>query len=256
MVLAKFALVSRRWRPACIVHKKYEEYPLLMPAETIQQRMDTIKELVHKAYPKIWIDSYLFLIAIFFVIGAAVFSIALQQSSPEDKRNLWYPLMVLLVPASIAFWTSRRRSVYYRQIGQFHEHLQICLKELTVLDTARQIKYQSRRPRDDDLTEQLNVPGHWHITLIIEIVQIDPENINQHDDILPHYNSAVQDIVLDMAPIDSLPRHTSEQHYHQQMNSSQPCLSYPLPPEYDDSTRRTEAIELSATPTSPPRYNQ
>ncbi|CAO3629527.1 unnamed protein product [Cunninghamella blakesleeana] len=224
-----------------------------MPAETIKERINTIQDIVLKSYPKIWIDSYLFLVAIIFVIGAAAFSIALQQTS-DGSHNLWYPLLVLLVPASIAFWTSRRRGVYYRQIGEFHEQLINCLKELTVLDTTRQIKYRSRRPRDDDLTDQLGVPTQWHISMIIEISQVDPEDINHQDEILPHYNSAAQDIVLDIAPIDHLPRHASEQ--NSTNNATQPYSTFLPPPEYDDSTRRTETIELSNTATSPPQYGR
>ena len=88
--------------------------------------------------------------------------------------------------------------------------------------------------------------------MIIEITQIDPEDVSQQDEILPHYNSAAQDIVLDIAPIDHLPRHASEQ--NNTNNASQHYSTLMPPPEYDDSTRRTETIELSNTTVSPPQY--
>lgn len=76
--------------------------------------MDALKNHTLKAYPHIWIDTYLFFAAILFVIGTAAFSVVANAT----KLPMWYPLAMLSVPAIIAYYTTKRRNVYYRKLAK------------------------------------------------------------------------------------------------------------------------------------------
>lgn len=77
-------------------------------------RLAAIEQHVAKEYPQIWIDTYLFLIAILLVAVAAAISIVARAAN----AGLWYPLIILLVPAMIAFFTTRRRNTYYIRLAR------------------------------------------------------------------------------------------------------------------------------------------
>lgn len=76
--------------------------------------MDTLEQHVLKEYPHVWIDTILFFIAVVFVILTAAFSIVARAAN----LSLWYPLIVLVVPAVIAFFTTRRRNSYYEKLSK------------------------------------------------------------------------------------------------------------------------------------------
>jgi hypothetical protein len=65
-------------------------------------------------YPHIWIDTYLFFVAILFVVGAAAFSIIARAVD----LSMWYPLIMLLIPGIIAYFTTKRRNVYYKKLAR------------------------------------------------------------------------------------------------------------------------------------------
>ncbi|ORX47782.1 hypothetical protein DM01DRAFT_1385794 [Hesseltinella vesiculosa] len=257
MGLASFPIVSQRWKRAALVHATYEDYPRLhdyMTPEVFQVRLDTIKEVIRTSYPQVWIDSYLFFSAIFLVIFAAVLSISLQTTS-QDKSQLWYPLLILIGPAIIAFWTSRRRSRYYVKYMKFQEKLQKLLKELTMLDsTLLHIKWHERRPREDDSPAELHLPlpiSQYAIPLVIDVIQVNPEDIarltTDSDNIaLPSYNAAIEDIVLDVGVVDPQQRHPNDEH---DLGTPSSSFSYPLPPVYDG-----HGVELTLV--NPPQYRQ
>ncbi|CAO3589472.1 unnamed protein product [Absidia cylindrospora] len=263
MGLAEFALISRKWKPAVLMLKSTNDYSSLLeyiaPNE-LESRLNTISSLVQNSYPQIWIDTYLFVLAIFFVLFAAAFSIALQATASQ-REKLWYPLLILIVPVIIAFWTSRRRSEYYERLKIFNELLQKYLKEFNSTDMTRQIKWQHRRLREDDTAEALALPGplsRWQVVMIIEVIQIDPEDIyplaNGMDVVLPSYNAAADDIVLDIGPLDRMDRHPMEE---QDIGLD----AHTHPPQYTHTSPspqpRQELIELSSiSPSSPPTYHR
>ncbi|KAI8098939.1 uncharacterized protein BX664DRAFT_319965 [Halteromyces radiatus] len=271
MGLAEYALISRKWKPAILIHKPTEQYTQLLEyisVELLNSRLETIDELVRTSFPRIWIDTYLFFLAIFFVLFAAALSIGLQSNNQRDK--LWYPLLILIAPAFIAFWTSRRRGLYYGKLKKFNELLQKCLKEFNSVDTAQHIKWHHRRIREDDTTESLALSpplSQWQIMLVIEVLQVDPEDIHQLEDqqgmILPSYHAAIEDLVLDVGPRENHNRQPGENqrdlnNVHQHHLSP---LSYPLPPDYYNMTSNpipppSNDIELSSIPSSlPPNYH-
>ncbi|ORZ13965.1 hypothetical protein BCR42DRAFT_483145 [Absidia repens] len=272
MGLAEFALVSRKWKPAVLMLKSTNDYSNLLEyiaPNVLESRLSNISSLVQNSYPQIWIDTYLFVLAIFFVLFAAAFSIALQATASQ-REKLWYPLLILIVPVIIAFWTSRRRSEYYEKLKIFNELLQKYLKEFNSTDMAQQIKWQHRRLREDDTAESLALPGplsRWQVVMIIEVIQIDPEDIHPlvdgMDMVLPSYNAAAEDIVLDIGPLDRTNRHPMEEQDIglDDAHTPQSSLHYPLPPEYNQSSPspqpRQEIIELtSISPSSPPTYHR
>lgn len=55
-----------------------------------------------------WVDTHLFVLAIFLVIAAAGFAIIARAL----QLAMW-PLLILLLPAFIAYWTTRRRGLHY-----------------------------------------------------------------------------------------------------------------------------------------------
>ncbi|KAI8068607.1 hypothetical protein BC940DRAFT_298610 [Gongronella butleri] len=263
MGLAAFALVSQRWRRASLVHGTLEDYPRLqevMTAEVLDARLAAINELIQTTYPQIWLDSYLFFLAILLVVFAAVLSISLQSTN-QDKSKLWYPLLVLVGPATIACYTSRRRTLYYVKFHRFQTNLQTLLKEMTVSDASRHIKWFHRRPREDESPSDLLLEppmSKYSIALIIQVVQIDPEDLAQQVDdvnlVLPSYHAAIEDVVLDVGVQDPQQRRHPSDERDLGDNASSP-LSFPLPPQYDDA----HAIEMTniagSSRADPPQYH-
>ncbi|KAG2220417.1 hypothetical protein INT45_000642, partial [Circinella minor] len=217
MVLGAFALVNPRWRPSNIVYKEYEDYVQLtqfLPKDIFEARMKTITWLVLREFPHVCLDSHLFVLALALVIAAAVFAIAARALSIA----MWYPLCILIIPAMIAYWTTRRRGLYFIKISQFHDKLEECLKSLTIMDAAYQIRWSYRRLELTDSGESLGLKSaldNHAVTLVIEITQmrssncIEPctsRNYNGErqqrvaDVLLPTYESIEQDIVLDIGP--------------------------------------------------------
>lgn len=85
-----------------------------MTEESFITRLTAIDQHVSAQYPQIWIDTWLFLIAILLVALAAAISIVARATD----LSVWYPLIILLAPAMIAFITTRRRNTYYIRLGR------------------------------------------------------------------------------------------------------------------------------------------
>lgn len=75
--------------------------------------MQELNSHMYTQYPHIWIDTYLFFTAVMFVIGAATFSIIARAVN----LSMWYPLIMLLIPGIIAYFTTKRRNVYYKKLA-------------------------------------------------------------------------------------------------------------------------------------------
>ncbi|ORE06752.1 hypothetical protein BCV72DRAFT_119542 [Rhizopus microsporus var. microsporus] len=235
MALASFPLIIRRWRRSNLHYGDYAQYSRLreyLTEELFITRLTAIEQHVAKEYPQIWIDTYLFLIAILLVAVAAAISIVARAAN----AGLWYPLIILLVPAMIAFFTTRRRNTYYIRLARYYDSLQSLLKELNSQDVTRQIKWTFRRPRDTDTSAELLLKqplSAYNINFVIDISQVDTETeLAQEGEALPAYDTSMMDIVLDIGP----------------ENVREQSTGHPLPPSYDRS------IEMGDIQQPPPAY--
>lgn len=84
-----------------------------LPEAIFLARIETLDFHIFKGYPHVWLDTYLFFIAVCFVIAAAAFSIIARAA----QLSMWYPLIMLLIPASIGFITTKRRNTYYKKLA-------------------------------------------------------------------------------------------------------------------------------------------
>ncbi|KAI9484403.1 hypothetical protein BDB00DRAFT_894004 [Zychaea mexicana] len=213
MALASFVIINSRWRPALLRHCEYDDYAQLrrfMPKELFESRMQNIKQLVSTDFPHVWLDTYLFVLAMVLVILAAIFAVVAVELSIET----WYPLCILVVPAIIACWTARRRGLYFIKLSKFYEKLDECLKNMTVLDTSHRLKWDYRSPRDiersfDFSTAAAKSRKNDAVILIIEITRINNaidrrssthRQRDEEEEGLPMYNTISQDLILDIGP--------------------------------------------------------
>jgi hypothetical protein len=174
---------------------------------------------------------------------------------PEKKKD---DLCCDLTSSHFSFFVSFLETIMVFE--QFNELLQKCLKEFNSVDTANQVKWQYRRLREDDTAASLGLPGplgRWQVVVVIEAIQIDPEDAINHmanevDMVLPSYHAAVEDVVLDVGPLDQTNRHPDEERDLGNIeNSNHPpsSLTYPLPPEYIGAS--STPAPPSASPASP-----
>ncbi|KAI9253154.1 hypothetical protein BY458DRAFT_522162 [Sporodiniella umbellata] len=238
MALASFPLVNKRWSRSKLHYGDYAQYSHLreyITEDVFLTRLESIEQHVLAEFPQVWIETYLFIVAIALVALAAAISIVARATD----LSVWYPLLILIAPAIIAFYTTRRRNTYYGRLGQYYDSLQSLLKEINSQDVTRQIKWSFRRPRDTDtaLSLVLKPPlGFYNINLVIDVSQINTENeLAQGGEALPAYDTSMMDIMLDMGPNTHEPRLSAPAH--------------PLPPAYDPSP-----IEMRAVQQPPPVY--
>jgi hypothetical protein len=85
-----------------------------LPEEELESRLKAIAYHIETQYPHVWLDTWLFTTAILFVIGTAAFSVAARAID----LSMWYPLILLVVPAVIAYITTRRRNRYYTKLSR------------------------------------------------------------------------------------------------------------------------------------------
>ncbi|EIE81127.1 hypothetical protein G6F46_011744 [Rhizopus delemar] len=240
MALASFPLIVKRWSKSKLHYGTYAQYIHLreyLTEELFLTRLDAIEQHVLNEYPQVWLDTYLFLFAIVLVAVAAAISIVARATN----LSVWYPLLILLAPAIIAFFTTRRRNSYYVRLSRYYDSLQTLLKELNSQDVTRQIKWSFRRPRESDTAFNLMLKPPlvlYNINFIVEASQIDIENeLAQEGETLPAYDTSMMDIVLDMGP-----NHPQEPRLMTQ--------GHPLPPAYDPSS----TIEMRPIRQPPPSY--
>ncbi|KAI8880565.1 hypothetical protein K501DRAFT_224549 [Backusella circina FSU 941] len=203
MVLAAFPLIIRRWKRSNIHSVSYDQYTQLaeyLTEDIFQARIKALEENVKKEYPHVYIDSVLFGVAILLVIVAAVFSIA----SRAVGISLWYPLLILIVPACIGLYTTRRRNTYYKRLEKYYSKLHVVLKEFNTQDVTRQVKWVFRTLKDTDTAASMHLEApisKYYINFVINVVQINTETeLASEGDILPAYGNRNADVVLDVAP--------------------------------------------------------
>lgn len=85
--------------------------------------------------------------------------------------------------------------------------LDTCLKDMTMQDLTRHVKWDYRRLRECDTAQTLHLErplSSWTISVVVEAIQIDPEMDTTRviGEVLPSYTVATRDIVLDVgAPV-------------------------------------------------------
>ncbi|KAL0092583.1 hypothetical protein J3Q64DRAFT_1818740 [Phycomyces blakesleeanus] len=263
MALGLFVIVIRRWNSTKLIHGPYQSYNQLaeyLPEETFNERMAVIQELTHRTYPHLWPNTLLFAGSVALVVFAAVFAVVANAI----RLSLWYPLLILIVPGIMGFWSSRRRSRHPERVEQYHNELKDCLKIMSFEDYGRQIKWGFRRLRESDNIQELCLgtsPKTWNIDLVIEVIQIDPEaTVNQDiGEALPLYGLVAQDVVLEIGPamqeygpgsgpIDALPDyHPGETHV---------SLPNQRQRQVDDSEGPDNVLPMSIIPSeAPPDYS-
>ncbi|KAI9478398.1 MAG: hypothetical protein EXX96DRAFT_539499 [Benjaminiella poitrasii] len=216
MALASFPLIIRRWKRSSLYHAEYSKYPQLqeyLTEEDFLSRMDTINKHIFNEYPHAWIDTYLFIAAVILVIAAAIFSVVARAIT----LSMWYPLIILIAPAIIAFITTKRKNTYYMKLNNYYDSLQSRLKEFSSLDVTRQIKWNFRRLKETDTAVGMNLRpplSRYRINFVIDIIQIDTENelLAEEGEALPAYNLAIRrDVVLAVGPeVEQVPGNRSE----------------------------------------------
>ncbi|KAI8069128.1 uncharacterized protein B0P05DRAFT_551651 [Gilbertella persicaria] len=245
MGLAQFPLLVRRWRRSTLYYSDYAKYSQLreyLPEDIFLSRVTTINRHVYREYPHVWIDTYAFLLAVTFVIATAAFSVIARAVD----LSMWYPLILLSVPALVAFFTTRRRNSYYRRLSDYYDSLQSCLKELNSLDVTRQIKWDFRRVRESDTSASMHLKGRlarYNINCVIEVVQINIENeLAQEGEVLPAYDASARDTVLAIGPeIEQAPGNRSS------YMTQGPGNGFPPPYQH-------EIIEMDSVQQPPPAY--
>ncbi|GAA5803142.1 hypothetical protein EDC94DRAFT_605961 [Helicostylum pulchrum] len=251
MTLATFPMIILRWKRSNLFREEYAEYVQLteyLPPDIFIERFNTLDEHILREYPHVWIDTYLFFTAICFVIATAAFSIVARAAD----LSMWYPLIMLLIPAVIGFITTRRRNKYYKKLATYYESLQSVLKQFNSLDVTRQIKWNFRRLRETDTANSmhLNIPlSRCNINFVIEIIQVNIENeLAEEGEILPAYDTSMMDIVLDIGPAveRGAPGNRSDYIVPMPQQAVLPRQSHPSPPAYE----RNESLELE--PVHPP----
>ncbi|KAI7905993.1 uncharacterized protein BX663DRAFT_498424 [Cokeromyces recurvatus] len=269
MALASFPLIIRRWRRSSLYHVEYSKYSQLqeyLTEEDFLSRMNTINKHIYNEYPHTWIDTYLFIIAVILVIVAAAFSVVARAIT----LSMWYPLIILIIPAIIAFITTKRRNAYYDRLSDYYSSLQSCLKEMNSIDVTRQIKWNFRRLKEVDTAVAMNLQpplSKYRINFVIDIIQINVENelLAEEGEALPAYDLAIiRDTVLDIGPeVEQVPGNRSN--YITAPSSaalvmlSDPSSTSPLrlqPPAYHEhrSIRTDDNVELASIYYPPPAY--
>ncbi|KAI7857480.1 hypothetical protein BDC45DRAFT_603524 [Circinella umbellata] len=180
-IITNMSIINMRWQPPRIWFEDNEQTTLLgdiLPKEVFGSRLEQLNQLVRTKCPSSHVESYVFIFIITCIVCSAGFSLAARSTS----ISMWYPLVLLIVPAALSFWTSRRRATLVYRIKKFEQELKQALQEFNEKD---QIIWSFRRPSSDDpLPSKLRTA---RLCLIIELTQPDED--------LPSYQAAVTDVV-------------------------------------------------------------
>ncbi|CAO3623863.1 unnamed protein product [Mucor hiemalis] len=104
-------------------------------------RIQHIERLVRNHCPSYHIDFYIFLLAVICIICSAIFTFIARSLN----ISMWCPLLLLLVPTGLSFWTSKRRSKLMIKIKEFESRLKKTLYEFNTDDTSHHIIWSVER---------------------------------------------------------------------------------------------------------------
>ncbi|GAA5795823.1 hypothetical protein HPULCUR_001185 [Helicostylum pulchrum] len=103
---------------------------------------------------------------------------------------MWCPLILLLVPTGLSFWTSKRRSTLIVKIKEFESRLKKTLYEFNTNDSNHHINWSLERVP----IEQAPCRSA-RFCLMIHITELDPE-MGIYGEELPTYQVATNNIIL------------------------------------------------------------
>ncbi|KAI8139030.1 hypothetical protein BJV82DRAFT_628773 [Fennellomyces sp. T-0311] len=178
-VLTSMSIINMRWRPPRICFDDYERtatFSDLLPKQVFDDRLEQLNRLVRNKCPSSHTEYYVFVFIITCIACSAGFSLAARSAD----ISMWYPLILLVIPAALSFWTSRRRASLVYRIKEFERVLKQTLREFNKSDRVR---WSFRRPTGND-----SIPVNYRTARLCLIVEISPE-----EEELPSYQAAVVD---------------------------------------------------------------
>ncbi|KAI8079498.1 uncharacterized protein B0P05DRAFT_540822, partial [Gilbertella persicaria] len=101
-----------------------------MPENTVKRRLDQLDQLVRHHCPSHHIDFYVFIVAILCVVCSAIFTFIARSL----HISMWCPLLLLLIPTGLSFWTSKKRSTLGVRMKQFESLVNKTLYDFSSLD--------------------------------------------------------------------------------------------------------------------------
>ncbi|KAI8879617.1 hypothetical protein K501DRAFT_256493 [Backusella circina FSU 941] len=160
----------------------------MLPKTLVEARIDQLRTLVQDHCPSHHVDFYIFVVAILCVICSAIFTFVARSLS----ISMWCPLLLLLIPTGLSFWTSKRRSMLLVRIKELKQ----TLKEFTKNDSSHRVGWSFQRVHPD------NAPcASTRFCLMIMITELDSEmGLNAEE--LPSYQAALQSNHLPPSYID------------------------------------------------------
>ncbi|KAG2196641.1 hypothetical protein INT46_002349 [Mucor plumbeus] len=182
-MIACFYIVSLRWKPPKLIIKDESNIitslSSFIPQTLIESRIEQLNCLVQNQCPSHHIDFYIFTIAVLCVICSAIFTFIARSLN----ISMWCPLLLLLIPTALSFWTSKRRSTLIVKIKEFESALKKTLYEYTATD--QNIKWSLQRvPVDEAPCTSVR------FCLVIHIKELDPEMVYVGEE-LPSYQAAL-----------------------------------------------------------------
>ncbi|OBZ81459.1 hypothetical protein A0J61_10496 [Choanephora cucurbitarum] len=135
MVLASLYIVSLRWKPPKLMFMEPQQkimarLALHIPEALIQAQMDQLDQLVRHQCPSHHIDLYVFIVAVVCVVCSAVFTFVARSL----EISMWCPLLLLLIPTGLSFWTSKRRSTLATRTKKFEGLVRKTLYDFTTVN--------------------------------------------------------------------------------------------------------------------------
>ncbi|KAI9488199.1 hypothetical protein BDB00DRAFT_877670 [Zychaea mexicana] len=216
-MLMTISIINMRWRPPRLWLEDHERqiavFSDILPKQVFDARLQQLNRLVRAQCPSSHTEYYVFVFIITCIACSAGFSLAARSAD----ISMWYPLILLLVPAALSFWTSRRRATLVLRIKQFEQALKQTLREFNKKD---RIRWSFRRPTaGDPLPTEFRTA---RLCLIIELGRAEEE--------LPSYQAAVTDAASSIYYPRGLPPPSysevnmqelqqNRQHQHQQSSS-------------------------------------
>ncbi|CDH56487.1 predicted protein [Lichtheimia corymbifera JMRC:FSU:9682] len=189
-------IITLRWMPPRIWFEDHDQIPSFiefLPKAIFEERLRQLDRLVRTQCPSTHIEYYVFVFVIACVACSAGFSLAARSAD----ISMWYPLILLLVPAALSYWTSRRRATFVHRIRQFELALKQTLREFNKTD---RLKWSFRRPSAHDA-----LPSKYKNARLCLVIQI-----SHYAEELPSYHTAVMSssIVLDQQTLSPPPSYS------------------------------------------------
>ncbi|ORE18860.1 hypothetical protein BCV71DRAFT_214503, partial [Rhizopus microsporus] len=163
-------IVSFKWRPAKVIIENENVFMAnlssILPDTLAEERIRQLKQITKERCPSQYIDFYIFLIAVTCIICSAMFTFIARSLN----ISMWFPLILLIIPTIISFWTSKRRKQMYGEIREFERQVKKALSEFTKHDCSYFIVWSFEKMQLDKAPCK-----HLQLCFMIRVIQLDPE---------------------------------------------------------------------------------